>query len=56
MPIIPATWEAKMRKIAVQGQSRQKVCETPPQLINWACCYTLVILGKWEAITRKIPV
>jgi hypothetical protein len=28
-PIILATWEAKIRRISVQGQSGQIVCETP---------------------------
>jgi hypothetical protein len=29
MPIIPATWEAEIRRILVQGQAGQIVCETP---------------------------
>jgi hypothetical protein len=30
MPIILGTWEAEIRRIAVQGQSEQIVCETLP--------------------------
>jgi hypothetical protein len=30
MSVILATWEAKIRKIAVIGQPRQKFCETQP--------------------------
>jgi hypothetical protein len=33
MPVILATWEAESGRIAVGGQSRQKVHETPPQPI-----------------------
>jgi hypothetical protein len=29
MPVILATWETEIRKIAVQGQSRKIVHETP---------------------------
>jgi hypothetical protein len=29
--IIPATWEAEIRKITVQGQKRQKVSGIPSQ-------------------------
>jgi hypothetical protein len=32
-PVILATWEAKNRRITVQGQSGQKVTETPSQPI-----------------------
>jgi hypothetical protein len=28
--VILATWEVEIRRIGVQGQPRQKVCETPP--------------------------
>jgi hypothetical protein len=31
MPVILATQEAEIRKITVQGQTRQIVCETPSQ-------------------------
>jgi hypothetical protein len=30
IPIIPATWETKIYRIAVQGQPGHKVSETPP--------------------------
>jgi hypothetical protein len=29
-PVIPATQEVEIRRIAVQGQSKQKVRDTPP--------------------------
>jgi hypothetical protein len=29
MPIILATWEAEIRRLLVEGHSRQIVCETP---------------------------
>jgi hypothetical protein len=29
MPVILTTWEAEIRRIVVQGQPRQIVCETP---------------------------
>jgi hypothetical protein len=32
-PVILATWEAEIRRIAVRGQTRQKVQETPYQPI-----------------------
>jgi hypothetical protein len=30
-PVIPATWEAEIRRTKVQGQIRQKVSEIPYQ-------------------------
>jgi hypothetical protein len=33
---MPATQEVEIRKIAVQGQPRQKVSETPSESINQA--------------------
>jgi hypothetical protein len=38
--MIPATWEAEIRRIAVQSQLEQKASKTPSQkkqLKNWAC-------------------
>jgi hypothetical protein len=35
-PIIPATEEAKIRRIVLWGQSGQKVSKTPSQQISWA--------------------
>jgi hypothetical protein len=29
MPVILANWEAEIRRIGIQGQPRQKVCEIP---------------------------
>jgi hypothetical protein len=29
VPIIPASWEAEIRRITVQGQPRKKVSKTP---------------------------
>jgi hypothetical protein len=34
MPVILATWEAKIRRIIVQGQPRQKVHKTSSQPIK----------------------
>jgi hypothetical protein len=31
IPVILATWEAKIERIVVPGQPRQKVCKTPSQ-------------------------
>jgi hypothetical protein len=36
MPVIPATWEVRIRMIVVQGQAREKVRDTPSQPISWA--------------------
>jgi hypothetical protein len=35
-PVILATWEAEIRRITVQGQSRQIVCKTPISKITRA--------------------
>jgi hypothetical protein len=34
MPVILATHEAEIRRISVQGQPEQKVCEMPSQPIK----------------------
>jgi hypothetical protein len=51
MPIIPATWETEIRKIAVQGQPTQKVSETLSQRTIWIWCVMSVIPATWR---RKV--
>jgi hypothetical protein len=41
--IVQVTQEAEIRKITVQSQPRQKVCETPISINIWAQWYTSVI-------------
>jgi hypothetical protein len=43
MPIIPATWEAQMGRIIVQGQTMQKAMETPYGSISLEWWYEPVI-------------
>jgi hypothetical protein len=56
MPINPATQEAKVRKVKVQGQPRQKVRETPTQQISWAQWHISSVPAMWEAMGRRISV
>jgi hypothetical protein len=57
MPQIPPTWERKIRRTSVQGQTRQNVSEVLAQsIINFACCCLPVIPATWEAIGRRITV
>jgi hypothetical protein len=49
MPVFLATWEAKVERIRVGGQTRQKVHEIPSQPIkSWAWWCTPVIPALWE--------
>jgi hypothetical protein len=56
MPEIPATWEAQIRRITVQGQPRQKVSKTLSQQKNQAWWYTSVFLAMLGGIRRRIVV
>jgi hypothetical protein len=49
MPIIPATREAEIRRILVQGQPMQKLVRPPSQLSNWALWLPPVIPATQEA-------
>jgi hypothetical protein len=66
MPVIPATQEAKIRRIAVQRQPRQRVCEILSQkpiiktgwwewlkveALSWSSSTKSFILGKSKAKT-----
>jgi hypothetical protein len=48
--VMVATLEAEIRRIAVQGQPRQKVREISSQLIKVWCC------GFAESVNRRIMV
>jgi hypothetical protein len=49
MPIISATWETEIGRIAVQGQFGQKVSNTPSGQISQAWWFTAIIPSIWEA-------
>jgi hypothetical protein len=59
MPVILATWESEIRKIAVQGQPRQIVLETPISKITrakWTVGVVQVVeclLCKGEALSSN---
>jgi hypothetical protein len=46
--VIPAIREAKIVRIMVQGQSRQKVIENPPQPTSQAWWCVSVVTAMWE--------
>jgi hypothetical protein len=53
-PVIPATWEAEIKRIVVQGQSRQIVQETPSP--KWTGGMAQVVecqLCKWKALSSN---
>jgi hypothetical protein len=49
VPVIPATWEAEIRKITTGGQSKQKVSKATSQQTSQAWWYTSVIPVTQEA-------
>jgi hypothetical protein len=53
MPIILATWEMEIKRIAVGGQPQQKVLETPSQSI---ARYTLVSSSYMGGLALEDPV
>jgi hypothetical protein len=46
---VPATWEAEIGRIKVQGQFKQKVSETLFQPAIWHGGYTPVFPATWKA-------
>jgi hypothetical protein len=53
MLIILATWEAEIGRIAVQGQPRQIVPETPVSKINRAKCTCKCLSTRFSAEKKK---
>jgi hypothetical protein len=55
IPVIPATLEAKIEKITVQGLLRQKKVHkmTPPQQTSWVWWLRPVIPSTQKAIGRR---
>jgi hypothetical protein len=49
MSVIPAAWEAEIRRIVNQDQLRQNVSETPSKSISWARWHASVIIAMWGA-------
>jgi hypothetical protein len=49
LPVIPATWEAEIRRIIVQDQLRQKVRKIPSQSKSGPEWYmsSIQVLGRW---------
>jgi hypothetical protein len=56
IPIIPAMWEAKIRRITVGGQSREKVCETLSQPVVESSSSPLASQTMQEAEMRRFTV
>jgi hypothetical protein len=55
-PVIPATWEAEIGRIFIQGQPRQKVSKTPSQQVSWTWWYTTMNPSMLEVVDGKIAV
>jgi hypothetical protein len=63
MPVILATWEAEIKRMAVWGQPMQKVHETPPHLQNnkskmdWRCgpSFRATALQAWSPEFKVQP-
>jgi hypothetical protein len=53
-PVILATQEVKLWRIAIQGQSRQKVVKTTSQPIAGCRGMHLPSQLLWEALTRRV--
>jgi hypothetical protein len=57
MPVIPVVWEAEIRRIAIQGQPRQKVGEPLlPILANKLGLVVHVCNPSYLALGRRITV
>jgi hypothetical protein len=52
MPVISVTWEVGIRRIAIQGQPRQRVSKTLSEEISWLWWYVPMDPAMLEAEAR----